>query len=87
MMPGAGSEVNTTLPLVLNIVGAIICCGLADILFILGIVFAVQAGKALKTGDMATAAAKRKTSMTMAIIGYALGAVLDVLYAVSQAMR
>ncbi|HEY8075264.1 MAG TPA: hypothetical protein VIF62_14165, partial [Labilithrix sp.] len=46
MMPGAGGDVNTTLPLILNIVAAIFCsytC-LSLIIAIVGIVFAIQAG-------------------------------------------
>ena len=60
MMPGAGGDVNTTLPLILNIVGALFCGGtcVGFILAIVGIVFAVQAGNAKNAGDIVTAQAQ-----------------------------
>ena len=57
MMPGAGGDVNTMLPLILNVVG---------------IVFAVQAGNAKNAGDIETAKGKAKTSLLMAIISVVL---------------
>ena len=86
MMPGAGGDVNTTLPMILNIVGFFVCfttC-LADILFIVGFVFAIQAGNMKKTGDVTGAQAKAKSSMTMAIIGYVLGVVIAIIEGVYQ---
>ena len=84
MMPGAGGEVNTTLPMILSIVGFFLCCGLADIPFIIGFVFAIQAGTMQKTGDVEGARAKAKTAMTMVIVGFALGFVIDALYGIWQ---
>ena len=86
MMPGAGGDVNTTLPLVLNIVGFFLCVNtcFADILFIIGFIFAIQAGNMKKTGDVENARAKAKSAMTMAIIGFVIGLVLDILSAVYQ---
>lgn len=75
MMPGAGGDVNTTLPMVLNIVGFFTCgwgC-ISAILFIVGFVFSIQAGNMKKTGDIEGARAKSKTAMMMAIIGFVLG--------------
>ncbi len=89
MMPGAGGDVNTTLPLILNIVAAVFCsytC-ISMVIAIVGIVFAIQAGNAKNTGDLATAQAKAKSSMMMAIISFALGVVLSILVSVLQAMR
>ena len=77
MMPGAGGDVNSTLPLILNIVAAV-CCGAGCVTFILsivGIVFAVQAGNAKNAGDIVTAQAKAKTSMLMFIITAILGTI------------
>ena len=84
MMPGAGGDVNTTLPLILNAVGFFVCFNtcLGTILFIIGFIFSIQAGNMKKTGDLDGARAKAKTAMTMAIIGYVLGVVLDILSAV-----
>ena len=77
MMPGAGGDVNTTLPLILNIVAAVLCGGLCVtfVLSILGIVFAVQGGNAKNSGDITTARAKAKASMQMFIITIVLGVV------------
>ncbi|CAN5908450.1 hypothetical protein BH11MYX4_BH11MYX4_30350 [soil metagenome] len=77
MMPGAGGDVNTTLPLILNIVAAVLCGAgcLAFILSIVGIVFAVQGGNAKNAGDLVTAQAKAKTSMLMFIITAVLGTI------------
>ncbi len=73
MMPGAGGDVNTTLPLVLSIVELVLCC---NVLFgVLGLVFAIQAGNAKKSGDIETARSKAKTAMIIVIVG----AVLEVL--------
>ena len=74
MMPGAGGDVNTMLPLILNIVGALFCnwtC-IGFILNVVGIVFAVQAGNAKNAGDIETAKGKAKTSLLMAIISAVL---------------
>jgi uncharacterized membrane protein len=86
MMPGAGGDVNTTLPLILNIVGFFFCFNtcLADILFIVGFVFAIQGGNMKKSGDIDGARAKTKSAMTMAIIGFVLGIVLDIVGAIYQ---
>jgi hypothetical protein len=84
MMPGAGGDVNTTLPLILNIVGALFCGGtcIGFILAIVGIVFAVQAGNAKNSGDVMTAKAKAKTSMLMFIITAVLGVLGVIGYAI-----
>jgi hypothetical protein len=82
MMPGAGGDVNTTLPLILNIVGALFCginC-VGFILSIVGLVFAVQAGNAKSAGDITTAKDKAKTSMLMFIITAVLGVLSAVAY-------
>lgn len=77
MMPGAGGDVNTTLPLILNIAAAVLCgAGCLTFVFsIIGIVFAVQGGNAKNAGDIVTAQAKAKTSMLMFIITAVLGVI------------
>jgi len=77
MMPGAGGDVNTTLPLILNIVAAVLCgAGCLTFIFsIIGIVFAVQGGNAKNAGDLVTAKAKAKTSTLMFIITAVLGVI------------
>ena len=73
-----GDDINTTLPLILSIISLACCWGAAGISFILGViglVFAIQAGNAKKTGDMETARNKAKTSLMLAVIGMVLGVV------------
>jgi hypothetical protein len=70
MMPGAGGDVNTTLPLVLSIVQLVFCCNL--LFGGIGLVFAIQAGNAKKTGDLETARSKAKTAMIVIIVGAVL---------------
>lgn len=84
MMPGAGGDVNTMLPLILNIAGALLCGGtcIGFILNIVGIVFAVQAGNAKNAGDIETARGKAKTSMIMAIISIVLGVLVGIAYVI-----
>jgi hypothetical protein len=84
MMPGAGGDVNTMLPLILNIVGALFCGGtcIGFILSIVGIVFAVQAGNAKNAGDITTAQGKAKTSMLMFIITAVIGVLGGIAYSV-----
>jgi hypothetical protein len=81
LMPGAGGDVNTTLPLILNIVAAVFCSGtcLGTVIAVVGIVFAVQAGNLKNAGDIAGAQAKAKSSTTMAIVSMVLGFVLYIL--------
>ncbi|MDB5212845.1 MAG: hypothetical protein JWO86_772 [Myxococcaceae bacterium] len=88
MMPGAGGDVNTMLPLILNIAGALLCGGtcVGFILAIVGIVFAVQAGNAKNAGDIATAKGKAKTSMLMFIITAVLGVLGGIGYAILAAV-
>jgi len=89
MMPGAGGDVNTTLPLVLNIALSALCLGtcVGSILSIIGIVFAFQATNAKSAGDVATAKAKAKQSMMMFYVSAGLGLALYVVIAVLQFLR
>jgi hypothetical protein len=84
MMPGQGGDVNTTLPLILNIVAMIFCCGLGTILGLVGLIFAIQAGGAKKQGDMETARGKAKTSLILAIVAFALGLIGGIISAIIQ---
>lgn len=51
------------------------------ILGVVGLVFSIQAGSALKTGDVETARSKTKTATILAIAGMALGIVGGTVYA------
>jgi hypothetical protein len=85
MMPGAGGDVNTTLPLVLSIVELVVCC---NVLFgVLGLVFAIQAGNAKKSGDIETARSKAKLSMIIVLVGAGLEAVAVVLNVIAGSMH
>ncbi len=89
MMPGTGGDLNTTLPMVLNIVGFLLCgygC-LSAIPFIIGFVFTMQANTMRNQGDMAGAMAKRKSAMLMAYIGFGLGFVLSVILGILRAVN
>jgi hypothetical protein len=81
MMPGAGGDVNTTLPLIFSIISVLPCCSFFP-LGIVALIFAIQAGNAKKTGDMETARGKAKTSLIMAIVAIALGVIGGGLYSV-----
>lgn len=70
MMPGAGGDVNTTLPLVLSIIELVLCCNL--LFGGLGLMFAIQAGNAKKVGDLELARSKAKTAMIIIIVGAVL---------------
>ena len=81
-MPGAGGDVNSTLPMILSIVGFLLCCGLADIAFIVAFVFSLQANSIKATGDIEGARSKAKTAMTMVIVGFAVGVIQHTLVAI-----
>jgi hypothetical protein len=80
MVPGAGGDVNTVLPLILSILSTL-CCGycIGFGLGIAGIVFSVQAMNAKKAGDMTTAASKAKLALILGGVGLALGLIADIL--------
>ncbi len=84
-MPGAGGDVNTTVPLILSIIATVFCCGLGTILGIIGIVFSIQAGNAKKAGDLETARSKAKTATILSIVAFVLGILGGILSAVMQA--
>jgi hypothetical protein len=82
--PGFPVDVNTTLPLILNILAAI-TCGAGCVTFVLsigGIILAIQAGNAKNIGDCTTAKAKAKASLILFGVTVALGAVLLLLTAI-----
>lgn len=88
MMPGAGGgDLNTTLPLVLSIVGFFLCCGLPSVFFLIGFIFTMQANTMRNQGDIAGAMAKRKTAMLMSYIGFGIGVVWLILAILNSAMR
>ncbi|NOU33182.1 MAG: hypothetical protein HOO96_35230, partial [Polyangiaceae bacterium] len=70
MMPGAGGDVNTTLPLIFSIIALFPCCNL--LFGGIGLAFAIQAGNAKKAGDIEGARSKAKISLIVAIIGVVL---------------
>ncbi len=82
MMPGAGGDVNTTLPIVLNVVGIVFggggaCCTLGAtspgfIAAVVGIIFAIQANNAKNSGDIDTARSKVKSATILGGVSVAL---------------
>lgn len=85
MMPGAGGDVNTTLPIILSVLSCL-CCGwgLSLILGIVGIVLSVQAGNAKNMGDIEGARGKAKTATILASIGIGIGLLGGVIGAILQ---
>jgi hypothetical protein len=65
-------DVNTTLPLVLNILGVLPCCAGGWLAFI-GLIFAILAGGAKKKGDLADAQNKAKVALILGIVSMVLG--------------
>jgi hypothetical protein len=72
--PHPSSEVNTTFPLILNILGVLPCCGGA-LFGVLGIVFAAQAANANKAGDLATARSRTSASLALGFVSMGIGLV------------
>ncbi len=70
----AGGEANTTLALVLSIV-CMACCGCGLPFGIGGLIYAMNANNAKKTGDLATAQSKARTSIILSIVGAVSGLV------------
>ncbi len=79
MMPGAGGDVNTTIPLVLSILLVFPCCNL--LFGVPALVFAIQAGNAKKAGDFETARSKAKIAYIIMGIGMALSVVAGIVQA------
>jgi len=79
MMPGAGGDVNTTIPLVLSILLVFPCCNL--LFGIPALVFAIQAGNAKKAGDFETARGKAKISYIIMGVGMAISVVVGIIQA------
>lgn len=75
MMPGAGGDLNTTLPLILSIVAMVFCCASGFFLPIVALVFSLQADKLAKTGDTEGARAKIKTVYTLLIVSVVLSVI------------
>ena len=78
MMPGAGGDVNTTLPLILAILQMVLCCNL--IFGGITLLFAIQAGNLKKTGDLEGARGKSKTAFIVFGIGMGLQVIGSILY-------
>jgi hypothetical protein len=81
MMPGAGGDVNTTLPIILGVISCL-CCGISFILGVVAIVLAVQAGNAKNMGDIEGARGKAKTATILGGVGIGLGLLLDVVWGI-----
>jgi hypothetical protein len=80
MMPGAGGDVNVTLPFVLSIIEIVLCCNV--VFGGVGLLFALQAKSALGAGDIETARSKAKLSMIIVVVGAVLetvGVALNIL--------
>jgi Interferon-induced transmembrane protein len=83
MMPGAGGDVNTVLPLILSIFSLLCCWGLGTISGVIGLVFAIQAGGMKTNGDIEGARAKAKLSLIIVGAGMAVSFVLGIILQVA----
>jgi len=80
-----GSEVNTTMPLVLGIVSTL-CCGLAAVCGIIAIVFSMQAKTLAQQGQLDAARAKVGTAKLLGFIGLGLGLLTNIGVAIVKAV-
>ena len=78
MMPGAGGDVNTTIPLVLSILMIFPCC---NIFGVVPLIFAIQAGNAKKAGDFETARSKAKVSYILMAVFFGLSVIIGIINA------
>lgn len=66
-MPGAGGDVNTKAPLVVAIIATVVCC---NVMFgVPAILFALQAGNAMRAGDVPTARSKVRVAWIVLVLG------------------
>ena len=79
MMPGAGGDVNTTLPLILSIAG-ILCCFLGFIGGVIGLIFSIQAKTALGQGQVEEARSKAKVALLVSAICLGIQIVIWIVY-------
>jgi hypothetical protein len=78
MMPGAGGDVNTTLPLILGIVATVLCClgGVPSL------IFAILAMNAKKAGDVEGARSKAKIATIIGAIAIVLSLCSTVIWTI-----
>jgi hypothetical protein len=77
MVPGSGTEVDTTLPLVLSIASTVLCCD--PILGLPAIVLAIQARNAANMGAVDVARKRARTALVLAIASSAAGLILELI--------
>jgi Interferon-induced transmembrane protein len=77
MTPGSGSDVDTTLPLVLSIVSTLLCCD--PVLGVPAIVLAIQARNAANRGDIDLARKRARVAVILALVAIGAGFLLEVI--------
>ena len=75
MVPGSGSEVDTTLPLVLSIASTLLCCD--PLLGLPAIILAIQARNAANMGAVDLARKRARTALLLAIASIGAGFALE----------
>jgi hypothetical protein len=75
MVPGSGSDVDTTFPLVLSIASTLLCCD--PILGLPAIVLAIQARNAANMGALDLARKRARTALILAFVSIGAGLVLE----------
>ncbi len=73
---------NTTRPLILNLVSAVCCFWgvLSFVIAVVGVVFSVQAMNAQKVGDLSLARDKAKLGTILALVSYGVAAVAAIIH-------
>jgi hypothetical protein len=77
MVPGSGSDVDTTLPLILSIASTLLCCD--PILGLPAIVLAIQARNAANMGAVDLARKRARTALVLAIASSGAGLILELI--------
>lgn len=80
MIPGSGSDVNTTLPLALSIAAAVLCCN--PILGLPAIVLAVQARNAASVGSINLARKRARAAFVLSLAAMGSGLSFELFEAV-----
>jgi len=77
-MPGSGGPVNTTLPLVLSIVGFLFCG--THLFGIAAFVLAIIANNSNSVGNIEDARGKAKLSVIISAVGFGLNLILGLVF-------
>jgi hypothetical protein len=80
MTPGSGSDVDTTLPLILSIASTVLCCD--PVLGLPAIVLAIQARNARNVGAIDLARKRARAALVLSIVSMGVGLCFELLEAI-----